>query len=64
MLQIKRAWPTNLTNRTHLKNVLKLLIHDSQSEVPLRELLQKLRLLIHWNDFVDFIHESRPVTHA
>ena len=55
---------TNLVNWTHFKYILKLLVHNPQCKVPFWKLLQKLRLLIHRNNFMNFVHKSRPITHA
>ena len=55
---------TNLVNWTHFKYILKLLVHNPQCKVHFWKLLQKLRLLIHRNNFMNFVHKSRPITHA
>lgn len=50
---------TDLTNGAHLKYILKLFVHNPQGKVAFRKLLEKLRLLILRNNFMNFIHESR-----
>ncbi|MFS7950696.1 hypothetical protein Hanom_Chr07g00586221 [Helianthus anomalus] len=55
---------TNLVYGAHLEYVLKLLIHDPHRKGSFRQLLKKFGLLVHWNDFMDFVHESRQVSHA
>ena len=57
-------WRTYLAKRAHIEDILKLLIHNSQCEVALREFLQELRLLIHRNCFMNLVHKAWPITHA